>query len=514
MEKKTDIEDGRNDLREPRVCSRVDADHFLLGYNKQNDQRENIAPNSRCFSNPTFESSCEGYGSDENANGAATTSVVAGSKSTHLCPGDPPYVSSGKKNSHRGPLKKRSPKLSPSMQSKNSSTSTPATAATFTPLALRTQPNSSGFLSAGSISSTSSFSRRQLPASILKNGPNDTSYQLPVNRNLNNELMLQSMLATPTTVSSTGGRLPFSNSSLLSSNPRHASTSTPLPFSFSKRRKLSYPVVTNVSKINPTFPSFPNTPNTGESRGQGTPSASNHGIPNQTSGTTNIFSEPSPSINILRITHPFGDYPRVTVRRSRDQLISSPLATPTKQNVRPDSHLLVNRAKTKGAKNGEETKSKSADGKLPRNLLFSPIVRRKSASFDANKSERPPAEKSIDKKRKPRIKNESTVTKDSNDRNLPPNLFQNVPITKRPCKCKKSKCLKLYCECFHNATFCDPDLCHCKDCMNNEAHNSTDQPRGPRVLAMMAIMARRPDVFNEGGRRVNAKGCCGCQKSW
>ena len=36
------------------------------------------------------------------------------------------------------------------------------------------------------------------------------------------------------------------------------------------------------------------------------------------------------------------------------------------------------------------------------------------------------------------------------------------------CNCKKSKCLKLYCECFAALRYCDS--CNCQDCNNSEAH--------------------------------------------
>jgi len=39
-----------------------------------------------------------------------------------------------------------------------------------------------------------------------------------------------------------------------------------------------------------------------------------------------------------------------------------------------------------------------------------------------------------------------------------------------PCNCKKSKCLKLYCECFAAELFCDG--CNCADCQNTSAYVS------------------------------------------
>ena len=35
------------------------------------------------------------------------------------------------------------------------------------------------------------------------------------------------------------------------------------------------------------------------------------------------------------------------------------------------------------------------------------------------------------------------------------------------CSCKKSHCLKLYCECFKNGDYCD--VCTCPNCLNKES---------------------------------------------
>lgn len=47
--------------------------------------------------------------------------------------------------------------------------------------------------------------------------------------------------------------------------------------------------------------------------------------------------------------------------------------------------------------------------------------------------------------------------KSSEDNNLKPT-----------CNCKKSKCLKLYCECFAKGLICGID-CNCSDCHNIES---------------------------------------------
>merc|ERR1711988_1326077 len=55
------------------------------------------------------------------------------------------------------------------------------------------------------------------------------------------------------------------------------------------------------------------------------------------------------------------------------------------------------------------------------------------------------------------------------------------------CKCKKSRCLKLYCECFAANVFCKD--CKCTECQNLPEHQQL------RLKAMKHKLARRPLAF-------------------
>jgi hypothetical protein len=48
-------------------------------------------------------------------------------------------------------------------------------------------------------------------------------------------------------------------------------------------------------------------------------------------------------------------------------------------------------------------------------------------------------------------------------------------IRRNPCNCKKSKCLKLYCECFASELYCD--ACNCSECHNTKGFVSVLQSR-------------------------------------
>jgi hypothetical protein len=88
-------------------------------------------------------------------------------------------------------------------------------------------------------------------------------------------------------------------------------------------------------------------------------------------------------------------------------------------------------------------------------------------------------------------------------------LLENVPVTDEPCKCKNSKCLKLYCVCFQTGKFCDGKLCKCKQCLNTEQHNG---PGGERSRVVIQILHRRMDAFEPRLKKKTGEGCS-CKKN-
>jgi len=60
---------------------------------------------------------------------------------------------------------------------------------------------------------------------------------------------------------------------------------------------------------------------------------------------------------------------------------------------------------------------------------------------------------------------------DSSDQNKMPESLSVVQDTSaKACNCKRSKCLKLYCECFANNKFCGAN-CSCNGCSNHAEHD-------------------------------------------
>lgn len=71
------------------------------------------------------------------------------------------------------------------------------------------------------------------------------------------------------------------------------------------------------------------------------------------------------------------------------------------------------------------------------------------------------------------------------------------PQDNTQCKCKKSQCLKLYCDCFASAKYCHPS-CKCVDCMNTKDSESFRQD------AIKQISERKPALFSENTPKAAA----------
>jgi hypothetical protein len=84
----------------------------------------------------------------------------------------------------------------------------------------------------------------------------------------------------------------------------------------------------------------------------------------------------------------------------------------------------------------------------------------------------------------------------------------HIKKNRKPCNCKKSKCLKLYCECFAASEYCDAG-CNCLDCKNIAMHESL------RQMAINKIKANN-DKYRHGFQNPVEKLdrlFCKCKKS-
>ena len=84
----------------------------------------------------------------------------------------------------------------------------------------------------------------------------------------------------------------------------------------------------------------------------------------------------------------------------------------------------------------------------------------------------------------------------------------NQPAPPRPtCNCNRSKCLKLYCDCFTLGLGCGPE-CNCQDCCNVIGNEE-------RKGAIESILERNPNAFKPKileDTGIHSKGCH-CKKS-
>lgn len=117
-----------------------------------------------------------------------------------------------------------------------------------------------------------------------------------------------------------------------------------------------------------------------------------------------------------------------------------------------------------------------------------------------------------------------SATDDIEATSLLTSLSQRLPLKRSPpsspphtrqttCKCSKSQCLKLYCDCLASGFFCVG--CNCVGCLN------TEENAQQRAQAMERISTRDSRAFKPKGRLVKTEGSvqtihnrgCNCAKS-
>lgn len=70
------------------------------------------------------------------------------------------------------------------------------------------------------------------------------------------------------------------------------------------------------------------------------------------------------------------------------------------------------------------------------------------------------------------------------------NPLHKLPPGEIACNCVRSKCLKLYCSCFHHGKTCRPDTCTCVGC-----ENISNDLNGNREAAIQHVIEKRSDAF-------------------
>lgn len=86
-----------------------------------------------------------------------------------------------------------------------------------------------------------------------------------------------------------------------------------------------------------------------------------------------------------------------------------------------------------------------------------------------------------------------------------------VPRKEKSCKCKKSRCLKLYCACFASHSLCS-DACNCLGCSNMHWHNE-DRHEATRIFKQHTG-SRRERRERTRSSKSSTETSCQCKKSW
>ena len=83
----------------------------------------------------------------------------------------------------------------------------------------------------------------------------------------------------------------------------------------------------------------------------------------------------------------------------------------------------------------------------------------------------------------------------------------NSSKTRIKCNCTRTKCLKLYCDCFAAKQLCDPGFCSCENCLNKEGEEEALKN------AIRETVQRNPNAFTPkvtpslGNTLTHSKGC-------
>jgi len=192
---------------------------------------------------------------------------------------------------------------------------------------------------------------------------------------------------------------------------------------------------------------------------------------------------------------------------------SSELAQLVGENIPIEITMDDDASKTESSDEGKPSDDDTKDQEWvasPRRSVRRKTKRTTVTSTRSSRRASKPAKRTTAPKAAPKGKKKQTVD----------DIFVEVPVGEsRKCSCKKSKCLKLYCECFAAGVLCDPG-CKCVECSN------TADNVAARRKAVAYKLSRKPRAFTQKivettaakDGAVHSKGCnckrSGCQKKY
>jgi hypothetical protein len=92
----------------------------------------------------------------------------------------------------------------------------------------------------------------------------------------------------------------------------------------------------------------------------------------------------------------------------------------------------------------------------------------------------------------------------------------SLPNEARSCRCKNSKCLKLYCMCFSAGAFCGSSICQCQDCHNVDgsellSREPGSHPTGCQCTACRDVKSQK--MVQLGEITLASESQCACKNS-
>jgi len=80
--------------------------------------------------------------------------------------------------------------------------------------------------------------------------------------------------------------------------------------------------------------------------------------------------------------------------------------------------------------------------------------------------------------------------------------IRDQTLKRKQCTCKKSSCLKLYCDCFNSGIFCNVTTCKCLECKNQEFKGQFDKDF--RTEAILAVLDRNENAFRAKAQNIKS----------